>query len=294
MLNRSPGQANRGYFAALDRKPCQNVGGQAVPAFGIVRITDTLTDGSLKVDRPNADSMDPTSLAVNGPSPIPVNGYGAVSRAWPLIVAYNTGATPAPGQTWGTASGSYLLTSGKGGFLVLGSPQQNRVQAGPAPPAPPAAFSGLAVGSGSANFSPLVALNSGTNGTVFMQPTNPSNFSNITPSGQVGCFTTDGTNVQLNTGVFLLWGQMFANFTNPVTLTDGAFQAFWHQSVNVVETHTLLNTDRSITVMNAHLTPDLVIQNSGGPLSLTIDWDNGTGVNFSLSEVTYAAVRLQP
>jgi hypothetical protein len=94
----------------------------AIPAFGLVRATGTDAQGTTIADQPNADGQD---VYVNGPLPIPPSGYGVVSKDWPLYAAY-TGGPPTVGQTWGAASGSYLLTSGKSGFLIQGAP--NTVQ----------------------------------------------------------------------------------------------------------------------------------------------------------------------
>ena len=105
----------KNYWQQLKKVPCKNASGvNTVPAFGLVRVVGQNSDGTLSVDQPNADGQD---VLVNGPTPIGPNGYGAVSRQWPLYAAY-TGGPPAAGQTWGAANGSYLLTSGKGGLVV--------------------------------------------------------------------------------------------------------------------------------------------------------------------------------
>lgn len=117
----------------VPRVPCQNNSGSlTVPPFGLVRVAGwNGTNGVMKVDRPNADGQ---QVYVNGPAPIPPNAYGVVSMAWPLFAAYDaTSGTPAVGATWGAKSGSYLLTAGKSGLSIQGSPASGRVLIAPGP-----------------------------------------------------------------------------------------------------------------------------------------------------------------
>lgn len=112
----APQQQKKGGnpYYGIQKQPAYNVSStNTVPAFGLVRVTGT-TNGVLQVDQPNADGQE---VYANGPTPIPPNRYGVVSKAWPIFVAY-TGGPPTLGQSWGVASGSYLLTSGTSGFRI--------------------------------------------------------------------------------------------------------------------------------------------------------------------------------
>lgn len=125
----APQQLKRGgnpYYSIQRQPAVNNSGTNVIPSFGLVRVVNTFADGSLVVDQPDADGQD---VYVNGPFPIPVSnsttgiyGYGVVSKAFPIWAAYNNAATPAIGQTWGAANGSYLLTSGKTGFTIQAAP----------------------------------------------------------------------------------------------------------------------------------------------------------------------------
>lgn len=102
--------------------PCHNAGAQEIPPFGLVRCTNaafaTASTGVLfEVDRPNTDSQE---CYVVNEAGIPVGGYGICTLESPVHVLYDTAGTPANGETWGAASGSYKLTEGKTGFVIEG------------------------------------------------------------------------------------------------------------------------------------------------------------------------------
>lgn len=103
--------ASKRYLSAKN-----NSAVNTIPPFGLVRVVSVDSSGLYTVDQPNADSQ---QVLVNGPQAIAPSGYGAVTQDWPTYAAY-TGGPPATGQTWGAASGSYYLTSGKTGFTVQG------------------------------------------------------------------------------------------------------------------------------------------------------------------------------
>ncbi len=154
LLNR---QKQERYGKRLNKLPCQNNSGtNTIPSFGLVRVTGVNAQGVALVDQPNTDGQD---VYVNGPLPIPASAYGAVSRDWPLFAAYDAASgTPAIGDTWGAAAGSYLLTKGKAGFTIQQNPGPGRVLIAPplVPPGPtvtsqtrgPAQVGGTTSGSG--------------------------------------------------------------------------------------------------------------------------------------------------
>lgn len=99
----------------------RNAAAEPAPAFGLLRVTGTDADGTTVVDKPNADSL--AGLLVCGPAQIAAGGLGVATADDFVPVAYDAAATPAVGQTWGSASGSWLLTTGKSGWLVSGQPE---------------------------------------------------------------------------------------------------------------------------------------------------------------------------
>lgn len=125
-------------YLGIQRQPCQNNSStNTIPPFGLVRVMGTTTDGALLVDQPNQDGQD---VYVNGPQAILPNngatpalgGFGMVTKAFPIWAQYDTtSGTPAIGDTWGAANGSYLLTKGKGGFVVQANPVSTTGLQGP-------------------------------------------------------------------------------------------------------------------------------------------------------------------
>lgn len=125
----SPMQQRKGVnpYAQVQRQPAQNNSStNTIPPFGLVRVLKTTTDGQLLVDQPNQDSQ---NVYLNGPQAIlPNNGQGqggggVVTKATPLWAAYDpSSGTPTPGASWGAKAGSYLLASGRSGFVILGQP----------------------------------------------------------------------------------------------------------------------------------------------------------------------------
>lgn len=90
-----------------------------VPAFGLVRVTGIdVTNGAFQIAKPNADSQD---CFINGPTPIAIGDFGAITVDVPFMALYDTAdGTPTVDSVWGAASGSYKLRSGKTGFIIKG------------------------------------------------------------------------------------------------------------------------------------------------------------------------------
>lgn len=108
------------YGAGVRWLAYRNGTAETVPAFALLRITGNDDDGTPVVAKPNADSM--PFLLVNGPSEVIAGGNGVATYSEPVPVAYNDAATPAVGDTWGSANGSWLLTTGKIGWRVMSEP----------------------------------------------------------------------------------------------------------------------------------------------------------------------------
>lgn len=97
----------------------RNGSGEAAPAHALLQVTGTDADGTTIVGKPAADNL--TLVLVNGPAEIPAGGRGVAIPADHVPALYNPAATPAVGQTWGTAANDWRLTSGKSGFVVSGA-----------------------------------------------------------------------------------------------------------------------------------------------------------------------------
>jgi len=108
--------------------PFANGAGEEIPGFALLRVTSTDSDGLITVGKPNEDSAQ--LLLVNGPTPVASGGRGDCTFDFPIHMLYDTGdGTPAVGEEWGSANGSWKLNSGKGGFLILGGATSGRVLA---------------------------------------------------------------------------------------------------------------------------------------------------------------------
>lgn len=105
----------------------KNASGQAVPARGIIQITDALAIGRarvLKAVKPIDDDADKLLYYINGPTEIPNNKTGQASRGlhatWALFDSAD--GTPEFGEEWGPKDGSWKLRKGEKGFIIVGEP----------------------------------------------------------------------------------------------------------------------------------------------------------------------------
>jgi hypothetical protein len=106
----------------------RNDSGESIPAFALLRPTGwTSVEGlpMLTMGKPNADSQE--GLFLNSERSVDTGGFGTCTWDSPGNVAY-TGSSPSNGQTWGGKSGSWLLNSGYGGWLVVGGSHTARGQ----------------------------------------------------------------------------------------------------------------------------------------------------------------------
>jgi len=96
-----------------------NASAAIIPAFSFVRINDTNSAGALIAYQPNANSMNPQGLLINGAAPIPdaVTGNALPPEAGKLWVAY-TGTAPTVGGQVGTVAGAWTASSAQTGFYV--------------------------------------------------------------------------------------------------------------------------------------------------------------------------------
>lgn len=115
-----PSTLDTGYLAAVRKLRVSNASAEVIPPHALLRVTGNDADGLLAVAKPNADSL--PYLLVNGPLPIAAGATGLATFDEPTPVAYDDAHTPAPGDTWGSANGSWLLTKAKTGWRVMGDP----------------------------------------------------------------------------------------------------------------------------------------------------------------------------
>jgi hypothetical protein len=99
---------------------------ETVPAHGLLRVTGMVdVDGRCvyKTDKPDATYR--RQYLVNGPDEITYRsgstGYGWGTWLWHAdYVLYDTGATPAYGETWGPEPSSWTIKKDAPGFLIQG------------------------------------------------------------------------------------------------------------------------------------------------------------------------------
>jgi hypothetical protein len=98
--------------------PVKNTAGTDAPSYGVMKVTgrDAAT-GAVTVTRPDADSLNPSLLLVNGPGIIPASKFGMGSRDFPLLASVATGGLVGGGA--GTAAASWQLALGKSGFTLV-------------------------------------------------------------------------------------------------------------------------------------------------------------------------------
>lgn len=104
----------------------RNDSGETIPAFGVIKISDTVQQQDIylyKGEKPDPDTT-PSHLVfyINGPFDV-VDGdeglcYVPTSGVWAL---YDSANTPAVNESWGPAEGSWELSKDGTGFLILSS-----------------------------------------------------------------------------------------------------------------------------------------------------------------------------
>lgn len=121
--------------------PVRNLEDDAVPPFGLMRVTNISNDGFAHVRKPSAEGQS-DNILVNGPNFIPSGGEGEGHDFFPAIVAYSEDATgsgggsftPAAGQVWGTRADSWYLHAASSGFKILGGGGEGLVNVKPSSP----------------------------------------------------------------------------------------------------------------------------------------------------------------
>ncbi len=116
------GQDDQSPIAQQRSIECENVGSVEIPSWGVVEITGVTNPSAgrviLQVQRPTTASA--TEVAVCGPLAIAVGKFGVCSLDMPAFALYDTAATPANGEAWGTQANLFTLLKNNTGFTVLG------------------------------------------------------------------------------------------------------------------------------------------------------------------------------
>lgn len=100
-----------------------NDSGEAIPPFAVMRITGVNSSGTapwrVKVSKPNTTFY--RYYLVNGPVRCPVSDNGWGTFIWDAgYVLYDTGSTPAIGETWGPQDGAWTIKKNRWGFNIVG------------------------------------------------------------------------------------------------------------------------------------------------------------------------------
>lgn len=117
-------QDDPGEYSATIRNPFRNDAEEAIPAYGVLRITGTVEVVGrqfLKAAKPNTYGSQ-LSHYVNGPLPVASGKYGECMVPLSPIAAHYDSAdgTPAFGESWGPRASTWKLKKNTGGFKVLG------------------------------------------------------------------------------------------------------------------------------------------------------------------------------
>jgi hypothetical protein len=105
---------------------CQNVDTVECPPWGVLMVTESTTPGAgrnaLSVKRPDTTTGlgGLATFVLNGPTALAANAYGSCTFDSPAFAVYNTGATPAVGETWGPKPSQFTLEQDYPGFRILG------------------------------------------------------------------------------------------------------------------------------------------------------------------------------
>lgn len=119
-----PGPGSTSYLDRVRWVEVSNENAEDAPGGALLMVTGGGTDdgdsaddyGVPTVDQPDADGL--TGLLVAHPAGIAAGGRGLATSDDFVPVAYDDADTPAVGETWGSAAGSWLLTKDMAGWRV--------------------------------------------------------------------------------------------------------------------------------------------------------------------------------
>ena len=116
--------------APYDPVPVLNTTKEDIPPYAVMESTGHVhkETGSLGIRKPTGDGL--RQVLVNGPSAIPAGRVGQGYLAPRVVVAYDpTAGLPGVGEEWGSETGSWLLGTTPGGFVILGGAGGGNVNA---------------------------------------------------------------------------------------------------------------------------------------------------------------------
>lgn len=131
MARRPSPQPGPGPLSYLDKVRWVEVSNESTedaPGGALLMVTGGGTDdgdeiddyGIPTVDQPDADGL--VGLLVAHPAGIPAGGRGLATPGDFVPVVYDDAETPAVGETWGSAAGSWKLTKGMAGWVIAAPP----------------------------------------------------------------------------------------------------------------------------------------------------------------------------
>jgi hypothetical protein len=104
--------------------PFINAAGEAIPAYGVMRVTTpTTVDGEMVFNVTKPDATYRWRYLINGPDAVDSTSGAKGWGTWIFDgdkVLYDTSATPALGERWGPKSGEWKLFQHRPGFLLDG------------------------------------------------------------------------------------------------------------------------------------------------------------------------------
>jgi hypothetical protein len=113
------------YTEYMPKLPCKITSGNPVPPGGLLQL-QTVAGGIWTVSAPASDSN--PFVFLNGPNSLSPGELGEAIFELVGVAAYHEGdGTPNIGEEWGSATGSFMLRSGRTGFRIIGEPSRGLV-----------------------------------------------------------------------------------------------------------------------------------------------------------------------
>jgi hypothetical protein len=110
-------QEQPAYNEAIRWLPVKSAVGEVAPSGALLRVTGAEDNGTLIVNKPNADNQQ--YLLICGPMGLDANGRGVATYDEFVPAAFEDGdGTPAVGEAWGSKSGEWLLRKTYTGFVI--------------------------------------------------------------------------------------------------------------------------------------------------------------------------------
>lgn len=245
--------------------PADNGTSEAIPSHGLARVTG-VTNGVLQLAKPNADGD--RYVVVVSDILVPPDKSGEVTYDPCVIAAYDPAdGTPAVGEQWGAASGSWRLRKNKAGFRVVGGAGNGLVNVVREAGSPLSSGSGVPSGAYA-----ITANNTWENtGTSITLPGSGTYLVAMTVGGQA---TVDGSGKYLAARLYDTTNSAALDgtevyFANPIFTSGTTYIAYGNASAQRVVTVTGSTTIR----LEAFRTSGTwTTSNIYGPISTRLTW----------------------